>query len=237
MMKNNKTALVTGASRGIGMGIALRFAKEGFSVMIFGRDEGSLKKVQHQIIDMGVKCESFTGGVEDEEFALKSVKSIEERFGNIDVLINNAGTRVFKKVVDADLADFKKQVDANLYGVFNFTKAVLPGMIREKKGDIITIASLAGKNPFATGSMYCATKHAVLGFSRSLMLEVREYNIRVAAICPGSVDTEFFDGLSMKPNKEKILKVEDVAESVMSIINLPAGALASEIDLRPTNPN
>lgn len=231
-----EVSVVTGGNRGIGLGIALRLAGEGHSIALIARDEYALKKAQAKVRDKKVDCEYFAGGVEDEDFARQTIKNIEDRFGRVDHLINNAGTRVFKNIVDASLADFEKQVNANIYGVFNFSKAVLPGMIKRKSGSIINIASLAGKNSFAGGAMYSATKHAVLGFTRSLMLEVREYNIRAAAVCPGSVNTEFFDGLSMKPNKEKILSVEDVAETVLSILKMPLRALISEVDIRPTNP-
>ena len=109
-------------------------------------------------------------------------------------------------------------------------------MIEKKSGAIINIVSLAGKNSFVGGAMYSASKHAALGFTKSLMLEVREFNIRVAAICPGSVDTEFFNGSSMNPNRDKILKPEDIAETVLLILKLPVRALISEVDIRPTNP-
>jgi 3-oxoacyl-[acyl-carrier protein] reductase len=204
--------------------------------MLFGRDEEALKKVEEKVKSKNVNSEIFTGDVADENFVRESVKVILKKYEKIDHLINNAGTRVFKKIAEASLDDFKKQVEANLYGVFNFTHEVLPSMIERKSGSIINIASLAGKNSFATGAMYSATKHAVLGFTKSLMLEVREYNIRVASVCPGSVNTEFFNGTSMKPNKDKILQVEDVAEVISSIIKLPVRALASDIDIRPTNP-
>ena len=236
MSKERELAVVTGASRGIGMGIALRFADEDKDVMLFGRDKEALKKVAEKIKSKNANAEIFAGDVADENFVKNSVDKILEKYGKVDHLINNAGTRVFKNIAEASLDDFKKQVDANLYGVFNFTNAVLPSMIKRKSGSIINISSLAGKNSFATGAMYSATKHAVLGFTKSLMLEVREYNIRVASVNPGSVNTEFFNGTSMKPNKDKILQVEDVAEVVSSIIKLPVRALASDIDIRPTNP-
>ena len=232
----SKTVIVTGANRGIGKGIALRFAKEGYNVAAFARDKNTLVKSVDEIKSLGVIAEQYLGDVSDEKFVSDSVKKVIKKFGAVDVLINNAGTRVFKKIVDASLDDFKKQVDANVYGIFNFTHEVLPYMIDKKHGNIINIASLAGKNAFVTGAMYSATKHAVLGFTKSLMLEVREYNIRVAAVCPGSVDTEFFEGLSIKHNKEKILHVNDIAEAVMAIIKLPGSAMMSEIDIRPTNP-
>jgi NADP-dependent 3-hydroxy acid dehydrogenase YdfG len=235
-MAGRELSIVTGGNKGIGKGIALRFAKENHDLVIFGRDTEALEKTSQEIKDLGAGCDIFAGDIADEDFVDKSVAEIIKKHGKIDHLINNAGTRVFKKIVDAKLEDFKKQIDPNVFGVFNFCKSVLPNMIENKKGSIINIASLAGKNSFVTGSMYSATKHAVLGFTRSLMLEVREYNIRVAAICPGSVDTSFFDGTSMKPNKDKILKPEDVADAVMAILKLPARALISEIDLRPTNP-
>jgi len=165
-----------------------------------------------------------------------SVKKIIDVYGKIDHLINNAGIGIMKKVVDASLDDFKKQVDVNLFGVFNFTKAVLPKMIERRSGSIINIASLAGKNSFIGGTMYSATKHALLGFAKSLMLEVREYNIRIASICPGSVNTGFSSGSLDPRSKGEILKPEDVAEVVISVIKMPVRVLMSEIDLRPTNP-
>ncbi len=235
-MNKKDIALITGASRGIGKGLAIRLAREKNNIMLFGRDLKALEKTKRELEPYEVESEIFTGDVSDYSFAVNAVKKITEKYGKVDHLINNAGTRVFKKVIDASLDEFKKQIDSNLYGVFNFTKACLPSMIERRSGSIVNIISLAGKNSFVTGSMYSASKHAALGFTRSLMLEVREFNIRVAAICPGSVDTEFFDGTDLKPNRDKILKVEDVAESVLAVLKMPVHALISEIDLRPTNP-
>ena len=235
-MTNNELTIVTGASRGIGKAIALRFAKENYDVMIFGRDVEALKKVQAEILKTGAQCEYFAGDAADEKFVSQSVAKIIDKYGKVDHLVNNAGIGIFKKLVDSNLEDFKKQIDVNLYGIYNFTKAVADKMIERKSGSVVNIASLAGKNSFVGGTMYSSSKHAVLGFTRSLMLELRESNIRVAAICPGSVATEFFGGPGRHPNYDKILKAEDVAESVMVILKLPMHALISEIDLRPTNP-
>jgi len=235
-MTERELSIVTGASRGIGKGIALRLAEENYNVIIFGRDINALKDVQKEIRDKGVECEYFSGDVADVKFVNDSVSKILSENKTIDLLVNNAGIGIMKKVIDAELNDFKKQVDANLFGVFNFSKAVLKSMIENEKGSIINIASLAGKNSFVGGSMYSATKHAVLGFARSLMLEVRQYNIKVATICPGSVDTHFGSGAHDPRSKGEILQPEDVAEAVISVIKLPVRALISEIDLRPTNP-
>ena len=235
-MAERELSIVTGGNRGIGKGIALKLARENHNIILFGRDIKALENTQKEILELGVDCDYYAGEAEDENFVSNSVSKIIEKYGKVNHLINNAGTRVFKRIIDANLEDFKKQMNPNVFGVFNFSKAVLPAMIKQNSGSIINIASLASKNSFVTGAMYSATKHAVLGFTKSLMLEVREYNIRVASICPGSVDTEFFNGTSMKPNKDKILKPEDIADTVLAILKLPARALISEVDIRPTNP-
>jgi NADP-dependent 3-hydroxy acid dehydrogenase YdfG len=233
-MSERDVCIVTGASRGIGKGIALKFADEGRDVMLFGRDIEALKQTQKLVKEKGVDTEYFAGDVGDEEFVRSSVERILDKYGRIDVLVNNAGIGIFREVINASLDDFKKQVNANLYGIFNFSKAVLGNMIERKSGAIINIASLAGKNVFAGGAMYTATKHAVRGFTGSLMQEVRQYNIKVAAVFPGSVETDFHSGGS--PGSPKKLLPADVAETVSLIIKLPVRALASEIDIRPTNP-
>jgi len=233
-MSGKGISVVTGASRGIGKAISLRLADEGYDVMLFGRDIEALSEVKKLIRGKGLNAEYFSGDVGDADFVNNSINEILNKFGRTDVLINNAGIGIFREVVDASLDDFRKQVNVNLYGIFNFSKAVLKNMIERKSGAIINIASLAGKNVFAGGAMYTATKHAVLGFTGSLMQEVRKYNIKVSAICPGSVETEFHSvGSPVSPKK---LMPEDVAEAVMLILKLPLRALASEIDLRPTNP-
>ncbi len=237
MIREKEISIVTGGNKGIGKNIALKLAKEDHDIIIFGRDEESLKSTSNEIKDTGVKCEYFKGDVADEKFVIDSVNKIITKYGKINNLINNAGTSVFKKVIDASSEEFKKQINANLYGIFNFSRAVLPKMIEKKSGAIINIVSLAGKNSFIGGAMYSASKHAALGFTKSLMLEVRGFNIRVAAICPGSVDTEFFNNSSINPDRNKILKPEDIAETVLLILKLPVRALISEVDIRPTNPN
>jgi NADP-dependent 3-hydroxy acid dehydrogenase YdfG len=235
-MAQKDLTIVTGASRGIGRGIALRLAKEGHDLMLFGRDKTALEKVNQEVQAFGVKSDMFLGDAADQKFVNNSVQKILKQYGNIDHLINNAGMGILNKLVDSTLEEFKQQVDVNLYGVYNFTKAVINHMIENRKGSIINISSLAGKNAFVGGTMYGATKHALMGFTKSLMLEVREYNIRVAAICPGSVDTNFNPNRDVVPEKKKILLSEDVAETVALVLKMPIRAMVSEIDIRPTNP-
>jgi short-subunit dehydrogenase len=235
-MDDKELAVVTGASRGIGKTIALALAGEDMDVIIFGRNVNELEKVQAEIKSKNVNCEYFSGDVGDKKFVQISIKKITDIYGKIDHLINNAGMGILKKLEESNLDEFKEQVNANIYGVYNFSRAVVGDMIKRKKGSIINIVSLAGKNGFIGGTMYGATKHAVLGFTKSLMLEVREHNIRVAAVCPGSVATEFGTGHNLQKETAKVLAPEDVAHTVLSIISLPVRALMSEIDLRPTNP-
>ena len=235
-MDDKELAVVTGASKGIGKAIALALADEEMDIIIFGRDVDALEKVQKEIKAKGVNCEYFAGDVGDEKFVQISIKKITDIYGKIDHLINNAGVGILKKLQESKLDEFKELVNTNVYGVYNFSRAAVGNMIKRKKGSIINIVSLAGKNGFIGGTMYGATKHAVLGFTKSLMFEVREYNVRVAAVCPGSVATEFGTGHNLQKEIQKVLAPEDVAHAVLSIINLPVRALISEIDLRPTNP-
>src|SRR4030042_1030863 len=186
-MGQKELSIITGASRGIGKGIALRLAKEGHDLMLFGRDKSALEEVNQEVRSFGVKTEMFLGDAADSKFVHESVNKIIKTYGRVDHLINNAGMGILKKFVDSNLDEFKKQIDVNLYGVNNFTRAVIDHMIANRSGSIINISSLAGKTAFVGGTMYSATKHAVLGFTKSLMLEVREYNIKVSAVCPGSV--------------------------------------------------
>lgn len=230
-------SVITGASRGIGKAIALSLAGENHKVVIFGRDRDALDQTENEIRSIGSEVISYSGDVRDVDFVDNSIYDVLNRFGKIDNLINNAGFGNFKNFIDSSLQEFRDQIDVNLFGVYNFTKAVVPSMIKAKRGNIINISSLAGKNSFVGGTMYSSSKFALMGFSRSLMLELREHFIRVVLICPGSVDTEFFmESGHSAPAKGKVLLAEDIAHTVLSVINLPERAMISEVDIRPTNP-
>jgi 3-oxoacyl-[acyl-carrier protein] reductase len=156
----------------------------------------------------------------------------------VDVLVNNAGIALLKPFEDLTVVEWDQTMATNLRSMFLVTREVLPSMRARRQGTIINIASLAGRNGFAGGTAYTASKHAVLGFSRSLMLEVRKQDIRVVAICPGSVDTLLMQKQEMlKPDTARILQPEDVAETVVDVLRLPARATVSELDVRPTNPS
>ena len=231
-----KVVVVTGAARGIGRSISLRLYNDGFRVAAFSRNSELLASLQEEIND-SENLKVFTGDVTDAKFVNESINIIEKEWGGVEHLVNNAGLAIFKKFVDSSLDEFKQQMDVNMFGVYNVTKAVVNNMIARNSGSIFTVSSLAGKNGFVHGSMYAATKHAVMGFSRSLMLELRDHNIRVGTICPGSVDTDMIANTPIEPkNIDKILTGEDVADIISTMIKLPPRAMVSEIEVRPTNP-
>jgi NADP-dependent 3-hydroxy acid dehydrogenase YdfG len=224
-------AIITGASKGIGKSIALSLAAEGSKVVLASRNQKELDDLAKEIRARGGTSLSVVTDVSDEAQVLRLVKKTIAEFGRIDVLVNNAGYAVISKVVDANVNDYDGMMNVNLRGPFLCSKAVLPSMIEQKRGAIINIASLAGKNALAGGAIYSATKWGLLGFSRSLMLEVREYNIRVVTICPGSVNTTFSDH---SKDGEKIIQPQDVADAVLFALTMPARSNVSEIDIRPT---
>jgi len=227
----NKTAIVTGASRGIGKSIALSLTNAGAKVVLAARHEEELKLVEMEIRKNGGQCLVVQADVGEESQVTRLVEKAADAFGAIDILVNNAGYGIFSNVVDTAVKDFDGMMNVNLRGIFLCCKGVLPTMIRQKAGAIINIASLAGKNSVIGGATYAATKWGLLGFSRSLMLEVRDFNIRVVAICPGSVNTSFSDH---SKDSDKIIQPQDVADTVLFSLTMPARSNVSEIDIRPT---
>ncbi|HTR81000.1 MAG TPA: SDR family NAD(P)-dependent oxidoreductase [Bacteroidota bacterium] len=226
-----KVAIVTGASKGIGKSIATSLASAGMSVVLAARHEKDLKAVEAEIGGLKGSSTAVQADIADEAQVSRLVKETLSRYGKVDVLVNNAGHGVFSKVVDTSIAEYDGMMDVNLRGVFLCCKAVLPSMIGQKNGSIINIASLAGKNSFVGGATYSATKWGLIGFSRSLMLEVREYNIRVVTICPGSVNTSFSDH---SKDSSQIIQPQDVADTVLFALSMPVRSNVSEIDIRPT---
>lgn len=225
--------IITGAGRGIGKAIALSFAREQSRLVLAARTKTEIEKVADEVKREGADVLVVPTDVTKEDQVDRLVKSAHSAFGRIDVLVNNAGFGIFSKVAEMKTDDFQSMFDVNIRGVFFCTRAVLPCMTRQKDGVIVNIASLAGRNALVGGAGYCATKWALIGFARSLMLEVREHNIRVITICPGSVDTSFGRD---EGRKKTILQAQDVAETVLAAVRMPARAMVSEIDIRPTNP-
>ena len=235
-LKDN-VAIVTGAGRGIGRAIALALATIGVDVVVAARRQSEIDLSAGDIDKIGRKSLSIRADITQERDVDNLITQTIRHFGRIDVLVNNAGIGLFAKVSELGVKDFDAMWAVNMRGVFLCTSAVIPTMKKQNSGDIINISSLAGRNAFIGGAGYCATKWALIGFSRCLMLEVRQHNIRVITICPGSVDTGFGDQseTSLK-SSGAIPKAEDVAQVVVDALKMPRNVMISEIDIRPTNP-
>ena len=231
------TALITGATEGIGRATAMALGKAGYRVGVVSRTESKVRQVVAHLKEEGIEAAGTAADVGQPDAARRAVGELTGALGEIDVLVNNAGVLIAKPFEELTLDDWDVTMATNVRSLYLMSRAVLPAMRRRKRGTIVNVASLAGRNGFAGGTAYSASKHAVLGFSRSLMLEVRKENIRVIAICPGSVDTGMLrDQTMLKSDPNRILKPEDVAEAILHSITLPDRALVSELDIRPTNP-
>ncbi|HEY8105331.1 MAG TPA: SDR family oxidoreductase [Gemmatimonadales bacterium] len=236
-MVPTRTALVTGATEGIGRATALALGRAGWQVGVCARTASRVDALLADLAHAGIRAAGRAGDVGDEHDASAVVRHVVDALGSVDALVNNAGVLIAKPFEELALADWDRTMATNLRSLFLVTREVLPEMRRRRQGTIINVASLAGRNGFVGGTAYTASKHAVLGFSRSLMLEVRRDNVRVVAICPGSVGTAMLrDQPLLKVDPAKILRPEDVAAPILHALELPDRALVSELDIRPTNP-
>ena len=202
----NKLAIITGGTRGIGKQIALTFAKEGYNIAINYRTENEdLKNTKKEIEENNVKCFTFQGDVTNFKDCEQFVKQIVEEFGNIDVLVNNAGITRDTLLMRMKEEDFKQVIDTNLIGTFNVTKNVIGNMIKAKNGRIINISSVVGISGNAGQTNYSASKAGIIGFTKSLAKEVASRNITVNAVAPGFIETQMTDVLK-EDIKEEIAK-------------------------------
>jgi len=227
-----KVSMVTGASRGIGFAVAQALARLGSDVAICARDAERLAAAGRELERQGVRV--FTARVDVRRAADVNsfVETAQKTLGEIDIAVNNAGVGVFVPGHQATEEQWNTVLDTNLKSVFLVCRAVAPSMIRRKTGHIINVASLAGKNAFAGGALYCASKWGLLGFTQSLAEDLRSYGIRVSAVCPGTVATEFSPHAGKDPSK--MLQPEDVAHAVETIVTQAPQSFISEILLRPT---
>jgi 3-oxoacyl-[acyl-carrier protein] reductase len=236
MKLQGQVAVVTGASRGIGRAVAMALAAEGATVVCAARTSNDLKSLVKVIESANGKAHAVIADCSRESDIGRLFDDVKSIHGRLDILVNNAGIGRFAAVRDLPMKDLDEMWNLNLRGVVLCTQRALRIMEPQKGGTIVNIDSLAGKNAFANGAGYAATKWALLGFAKCLMLEVRESNIRVVTICPGSVETSFSPRSADAANHDWILQPEDVASAVLGAVTLPGRAMMSEIDLRPTRP-
>jgi 3-oxoacyl-[acyl-carrier protein] reductase len=229
--------LITGATEGIGRATAFALGRAGYRVGVCARTEPKLRGLLKDLRAEGIEAAGAPADVGVPDQVARMVDQVTRALGPVDVLVNNAGVLIARPFEELTLEDWDATMSTNVRSLYLVTRAVLPPMRSRRRGSILNVASLAGKNGFAGGTAYTASKHAVLGFSRSLMLELRKDNIRVIAICPGSVDTSLLrDQPMLKSEPSRILRPEDVAASIIHALTLPDRALVSELDIRPTNP-
>jgi 3-oxoacyl-[acyl-carrier protein] reductase len=228
-----KVAIVTGSTKGIGLAIVERMVNDGMSVVVSARTEADVTTVAERLGDnaMGVACD-----VADAAACQGLIDKAIERYGRLDVLVNNAGLGIFKPITEMTVEEWRLQVDVNLGGVFYCSKAALPHLSSSGDGYIINIGSLASRNTFAAGTGYNASKFGLLGMSEAMMLDVRYDDVRVSIVMPGSVNTPFNDHEQSTERGWK-LEADDCALAVMQLLEYPPEAHVSRIEMRPAQPN
>jgi NAD(P)-dependent dehydrogenase (short-subunit alcohol dehydrogenase family) len=229
-------AFVTGGSRGIGLAIARALVADGVHVAITGRSAAHLSSARPKIEAAGPgSVETLQADVRHHDDVQRAIDATVARFGGLDFVINNAGVGIFSDLASMTLQQWAEVIDTNLTGVFNTCHAALPHLRRRGGGFIVNISSLAGKNPFANGAAYCASKAGLNALSEALMQEVRYDDIRVSYVMPGSVATGFSSGDESKGADWKIAP-EDVADVVLNLLRHDPRSLPSRVELRPSKP-
>ena len=235
---DGRAAIVTGGSRGIGYAIAAALVAGGSRVAITGRNPAHLESAAKRLGEAArgaADVITIAGDVGRARDAAEAIDQTVRRFGGLDILINNAGIGTFGNVADMSVEAWDTLMQTNLSGVFYCSHAAIPHLKRRGGGWIINISSLAGKNPFAGGAAYCASKAALNAFSEALMQEVRHDNIRVSYIMPGSVATGFA-GRGESGEASWKISPGDVADLVAHLVTFPSRSLPSRIELRPSRP-
>lgn len=227
-----KRVLVTGASRGIGRAIALRFALAGADVILAARNRDELQEAAEEIRSMGRHCLVVSTDLRDPASIKALVQETDRQFGGTDILVNNAGVGAWAPIGELTLAQYNEMFDVNMRAVFLLTQAVLPSMIERGSGHIVNIASTSSRWAYPEGTIYCASKFAVLGFNEALAKELRTTGVRVTAVCPGQVNT-YLGGGGPADWDEDMLDSEDVAELVVQSVALPPRAIVTELVVWP----
>ena len=235
MNLKDQLAVVTGATEGIGRTIALALGRAGARVAICARTTSNVSRTVAELKAEGFDAIGASCDVADPASVQAFAAFVRKERGDPVILVNNAGIGIFAPLAQLSLEDWDQVMDTNVRSLYLVTRAFLGG-ITAAGGVIVNIGSLAGRNALEGGTAYTASKHALLGFSKSLMLEVRKTGTRVIAICPGSVATNFNSRRGPLAAGGRVLAPEDVAQAVLGAITLPSRAMISELDLRPTNP-
>jgi NAD(P)-dependent dehydrogenase (short-subunit alcohol dehydrogenase family) len=227
------SALVTGAGRGIGRAIALALGRAGCAVTLVARTRSELETAAEEVRAAGGRARVYAGDLCDPEVCRSAVDAAVQVHGGLQILVNNAGVGIEAPFLEISDADWDRTIGTNLTGVFRLTRAALPHLTAGG-GHIFMISSLAGRNPIAGLSAYCASKAALDHLAACLMLEVRHQGVKVTTIAPGSVDTSFGSGPSQ--DASWMLSAEDIADTVLSLLSMRDGAHSSRVEMRPLRP-
>ncbi|MFD2563691.1 SDR family NAD(P)-dependent oxidoreductase [Aquimarina rubra] len=237
-----KTALITGATSGIGKSTAYEFAKHGINLILCGRRQDRLSKLQNEL-NKTVKVHTLCFDVRDKESVFKNIDSLPQEFSAIDILVNNAGNaHGLDPIQTGSLEDWDAMLDINVKGLLYVSKAIIPKMISQKSGHIINIGSIAGKEVYPNGNVYCASKHAVDAINKGMQIDLNQYGIRVGAIHPGLVETEF-SNVRFKGDDERAdtvydgfdpLRPEDIADIITFVVTRPYHVNIADLVVFPT---
>lgn len=230
----NKVAYITGGTKGIGFGIAMKLLEQGMKVAISGRSQEGVRHAAG-LLGTSETVLPVVSEVSDPQQEARAVQEILNKWGTLDVVIANAGVGIFASVDELTVDSWNEMIDVNLSGVFYTLKASIEAL-KQSKGYYFTIASLAGTNFFARGAGYNASKFGVVGFTQAAMLDLRPYDIKVTTIMPGSVATHFNRN---EPGDKDAWKIqpEDLGELVVDLLKMPARTLPSKVEVRPTRPD
>jgi len=238
------TVLITGATSGIGKATACIFAKHGYNLIITGRRQERLQQIKHYLEDKyEIKILTLCFDVRNLSEVEKNINSMPKEWQQIDILVNNAGLAVgLNHLQDGVIDDWERMIDTNIKGLLYITKAVSPLMISRNSGHIINICSIAGKEVYENGNVYCATKHAVDALSKGMRIDMVKHNIKVTNICPGAAETEFslvrFKGDAERASNTykgiEPLVAEDIAECIYFAAALPKHVCISDMTIMPT---
>ncbi|GAA5222427.1 SDR family oxidoreductase [Membranihabitans marinus] len=230
----NKVAYITGGSKGIGLGVAKSLLNLGMRVAISGRDYAAVSKTAESLAEGDDRVLPIASDVRKYEDETAAIQTILDKWGQLDVLIANAGVGKFSNISDMSLEDWNATIDTNLTGVFHSLKAAIPSL-KISKGYIFTIASLAGTNFFPHGTAYNASKFGLVGFTQAAMLDLRQDDIKVSTIMPGSVATYFNDHIPSDADDWKI-QPEDIGQIIADMLQLNPRTLPSKVEVRPSKP-
>ncbi|MCI0439105.1 MAG: SDR family oxidoreductase [Chloroflexi bacterium] len=239
MTLENKVCVITGGGSGIGMAAAMQVASEGASVVLVGRTASKVEAVQKQIEASGGVAVAYGLDVADHKGVHKMAKAVLDRFGRIDVLVNNAGhSSPHRRLLSTTPEEIRAVIDSNLVGTIHCSQAFVPAMLEAKSGTIINVASMAGKSPGLLGGMiYSAAKAAVINFTEFINTEFRNTGIRASVVIPGEVDTPILDKRPIPPSAEArggMVGAEEAAEAIVLIARLPQRSNIPELIIRPT---